>query len=106
MLPAFQDDVKRSSSVIVSVHSGAMLGPRAEHGCRLNLCGMRMGGTKNEIYRDTVALRVNPFRPSFLASPENRMHNAWLTNLDRLPLRLDQYAGVFQPLFCNGILDL
>jgi hypothetical protein len=49
---------------------------------------------------------MNPFGPSFPTSPENRARLALLTDLDRMPLRLDQCADLLRPLFCAGILDL
>jgi len=58
------------------------------------------------MYRDTLALRMNPFGPSFPASPENLSRLAYLTDLDRMPLRLDQCADLLQPLFCKDMLDL
>jgi hypothetical protein len=58
------------------------------------------------MFRETMALRMNPFGPSFPASPENRTRLAFLTDLDRRPLRLDQCSDLLRPLFCAGILDL
>lgn len=52
-----------------------------------------------------MALKMNPFGPSFPASPENRTRLAFLADLDRNPLRLDQCGELLQPLFCTGILD-
>jgi hypothetical protein len=58
------------------------------------------------MFRDTVALRMNPFGPSFPPSEANRARLAFLTDLDRQPLRLDQCDALLRPLFCAGILDL
>ena len=58
------------------------------------------------MFRDTLALSTNPFGPSFPSDAENRGRLAYLTNLDRMPLRLDQCYDVLRPLFCPSILGL
>jgi hypothetical protein len=63
-----------------------------------------VGGVR--MFRDTMALNMNPFGRSFPTSPESRTRLAFLTDLDRMPLRLDQCPDLLQPLFCKGILDL
>ena len=57
------------------------------------------------MYRKTMALRSNPFGPTFEKTPENLRRLAYLTNLDRNPLRLDQHQDLNR-LFCRDILGL
>jgi hypothetical protein len=57
------------------------------------------------MFQDTIALKNNPFSPNLSSSPKNRTRLRYLTNLDRMPLRLDQCADVLQPLLCTEILD-
>lgn len=57
------------------------------------------------MFRDTIALKTNPFGPSFPATQENRARLSYITDLDRLPLRLDQCDDLLRPLFCDSILD-
>lgn len=52
-----------------------------------------------------MALRSNPFGPTFEKTPENLRRLAYLTNLDRNPLRLDQHQDLNR-LFCRDILGL
>ena len=58
------------------------------------------------MFRDTMALKMNPFGPSFPATAETREQLAFLTDLDRRPLRLDQCDALLRPLFCSDILGL
>lgn len=58
------------------------------------------------MFRETMALRENPFGPSFSDNEENRKRLAYLTDLDRKPLRLDQCDDLLRPLFCKDILGL
>jgi len=57
------------------------------------------------MFQDTIALKDNPFGPSFPVSHENRTRLKYLTNLDRMPLRIDQCADELKPLLCTEILD-
>jgi hypothetical protein len=57
------------------------------------------------MYRETMALRGNPFGPKIELTPENRQRIAFLTNLHRSPLRLDQ-SEQLRSLFCDRILGL
>lgn len=58
------------------------------------------------MFQDTLALKTNPFGPSFPASQENLERLAFLTDLDRQPLRLDECGELLRPLFCTQILGL
>ncbi|MEA2881137.1 MAG: hypothetical protein QOH32_356 [Bradyrhizobium sp.] len=59
-----------------------------------------------QMFRETIALKMNPFGPSFPAGPQVASGFAFLKDLDRMPLRLDQCPDLLGPLFCERILDL
>lgn len=53
------------------------------------------------MFKDPIALRMSPFGPSLAVSTATRTRLAFLTDLDRMPLRLDQCAESLRPLFAH-----
>lgn len=58
------------------------------------------------MYRDTLALKMNPFVPNFPPEPSNVANLPFLADLDKKPLRIDKCPDLLTPLLCQSILDL